>query len=300
MLGISKYLQKISAIILTTFGVILLPAQVHILFGSWYLTIVTAILVYLCFGLASIFYFFPGPAHRAFGIKRYPTPGVITVKLQKVDIDDNYSAVVRCSSTLLFLADPQKGDLIDKIDVLPHKEIDESLYASDDSTVDDIVRADKSHVAIYWRPKEKIHALIPYQHNMSYISSDRWGDDAFYHANYIDREIGRFQAEYVTKLPIEEVFAFIMPVLAGRITASRLYRYGFSRRRRGCQQPTIDSSQHTIHWNLDRPVKGRIYVLFAIYQAKRGDTLEWFREHSITVKLANAIRGTFKFLTSYV
>jgi hypothetical protein len=293
-----QHIQKACALILTVSGIVLIPLHIHAIINTEVITNIVIAFILVALGISALTYFYRTPINRAFGVRRYITPGFIISKVQDIRIDKNYSAIIDVKSSLLFLEQPRQEDLLDRIDALPHIEINPNFYISSDSTIADVVRANPSHLAVYWKPIEKIEALTPYAHEMSYKSPDHWGDDGFYHANYIDREIGHFEAHYFTEVPIVDAFAFIMPRFVGKITPRRLYRYGFRRPRRGCPQPTVDAAGFRMNWHIDRPINGRAYVLFAVYQDQHSAVQSWFESRLPMLNIRTKIKRRFSWRLS--
>tara|TARA_R110000868_G_C10947820_1_gene767551 strand:- start:2713 stop:3513 length:801 start_codon:yes stop_codon:yes gene_type:complete len=250
---------------------------------------ISALFIVTTLGISAFLFLFPSVAHWKFGIGRYPTQSLISRRTSEIVIDKNYRATISRKSELTFLTAPSKEDLIDAIDLLPGEEIHQRSYTSPDSDVVDSRQKSPDTLAIYWDPKEDIQPLVPYRHEMSYISPTLYGDDAFYHSIYFDRDVGTSDLVIRSDNQVEEALAFVMPFFAARVTTSRLYRYGFSGRRRGCEQPMIEADGHTIRWHLDNPKKGKIYVLLAIYQGQRERYLRESREQLLLPRITQKI-----------
>ncbi|HEX3810315.1 MAG TPA: hypothetical protein VHW02_11525 [Rhizomicrobium sp.] len=157
---------------------------------------------------------------------------------------------------------------MDMIDTLPGEEINLRLYSSIDSEIGDTRHKTPSDLVVYWRPKVPIKPFQSYTHCSSHVSPSKYGTDAFYHSIYFDRDVGISELVIETSVPIGEAVAYVLPVYQSQITAKRLYQHWLSKSRRGCEQPTMLSPKHIL-WKLERPQKGRVYVLFAIYEGER-------------------------------
>jgi len=196
---------------------------------------------------------------------------------------------------MVFLDEPSDEDRLDLVDVLPGEDMHERHYQSSDSTVGDIRRKGLNTLAVYWQPKVPITPYTTYQHEMKYVSPSLYGDDAFYKALLIDNEIGIADVEIISKNQIEEVLGFVMPFWAAEVTVKRLYRYGMSGRRRRCEQPTLHDDGHKVRWTLNRPKRGRVYVLLAIYTGQKSRYIRESQQLFLPARIGNFFRKITRF-----
>jgi hypothetical protein len=206
-------------------------------------------------------------------------------------IDNNFKATVTRRNEIIFLDEPSTEDRLDMIDLLPGEAMHERYYRSNDSIVGDTRRKGLNALAIYWLPKQPIIPYVPYEHEMTYVSPSLYGDDAFYNALLVDREIGVTDIEVQSEIRIDEVLGFVMPIWAAEVTLKRLYKYGLSGRRRGCEQPVLHDGGHKAVWTLYRPRRGRVYVMLGIYAGKKDRYVRESRELFPLIRLGDWLRS---------
>lgn len=259
-------MERAFTVALMILGIVLLPREVYDATQSsllYYGTIVFVILIVLLFYsrdiMASLF-------NWRLRYNRFPTPGFIGRRDLRIDIDKDYVATMSRESQITFLKPPRADDMVDVMDSLPGHQVEQRHYCSNDSAVDDIRYKDGA-IKVYWRPSDgEILPLVPYDHHMSYVSPSLYGDDAFYHANYIDRDIGVATFTASTPVQVVEAVAFTLPFWQSAVNGKRLLQHYKIRPRRGCAQPVIMPGGKEVRWRLERPKKGRVYVLFCVYE----------------------------------
>ena len=185
----AKTLYSLAVIVSVLSGVILLPLKIKLYFNSSVLGIfVGAVLVAILFG--GIIYHITAPGFiLRFGINRHKTSPILATDEEIVTIDECYNAEINTSKILVYPEVPDKEDLVDMIE-LAHENLDETIYRSNDSTIEKIVRRTGKTLAIYWKPKKNIIPFVPYHHETVYRSPSPYGDDAFWHAHHIDLDTG--------------------------------------------------------------------------------------------------------------
>jgi len=241
------------------------------------------------FGLAAFRYFFPSIGHWRAGYRRFSTQPIVTKRLSTITIGDNFKATIDRRNELVFFDPPAKDDLVDMIDTLPGEHIDERLYSSSDSTIEDVRHTNPHNLVVYWKPIGGIKPYVPYTHQNTHVSPSLYGDDYFYHSIYIDRRLGISDVEVLTKHRVEYVIAFVMPFGASQITERLLYKYGYSGRRRGCEQPTIDLDGFRVAWHIENPTLGRVYVLLGFFENQSTKWAQLTRKKFLRYRLWDAL-----------
>jgi hypothetical protein len=269
----SDSVNKLAAAILTISGLIALPIQVAEWLNSSFAGWVTGIGVGLLLISRAVRVIVPSKIQRRFGLKRYKSPPILASGVDLLQIDEDYRATIETTQTFIFTEEPSPEDLVDIIDVLPNRSVESISYSSSDSEIAAIVRKTPSTLAIRWRPRTPIVPFIPYEHRTTYDVPGMYGDDLFYQGLYIDRVTGQRYLEVVCWHRVDIVMAFVMPRIGARITEEYLARRMIGGEDRRCEQPVIESVESgatRIKWTLKNPELGRTYVLFAVYQGKRG------------------------------
>lgn len=286
-----RYMGRVSTVILTVCGILFLPSQVYEFTQSWPMTIAVTALALITLGISACVFLFPGLINRRFGVARYRARAIVPRRQELVEINDKFQATVTRRNEIIFLDTPSAEDRLDLIDLLPGEEMHERSYRSSDSTVGDTRRKGLNTLAIYWLPKKPITPYVPYEHEMSYVSPSLYGDDAFYNSLLVDREIGITDIEVRSERKIEEVVGFVMPVWAAAVTIKRLYNYGLSGRRRGCEQPVLLGGGHKVVWSLSRPKRGRVYVMLGIYAGQKDRYVRESRELFALIRFGDFLRS---------
>lgn len=258
--------ERAFAIVLMIIGIFLLPREVYDATKSSLLYWITIAFIA---SIVSFYYareFMASLFNWRLGYNRFPTPGFIGRRSLHMDIGKDFTTRISRTSQLVFLKPPRATDLIDVMDSLPGHQVEERHYRSNDGEVRDIKHKDGA-IRVYWGPRDgEIQPLVPYEHHMSYVSPSPYGDDAFYHSNYFDRDVGIATFTASTPVPVVEAVAFTLPFWQSAVTDERLLQHYKLRPRRGCPQPVILAGGRTVEWTLPRPKKGRVYVLFCVYE----------------------------------
>jgi len=283
------YFGRVAALTLTVFGIITVPFQIYRLTQSMIIAITGTIIIILVFGFAAFRYFFPSVGHWRAGYRRFSTQPIVTKRTSTIAIDDKFRATIDRRNELVFFDPPTKDDLVDMIDTLPGEHIDERLYSSTDSTIDDVRHTNPHNLVVYWKPKHGIKPYVPYAHQNVHVSPSLYGDDFFYHSIYIDRHVGISDLEVRTKHRVEDSIAFVMPVGASQITEKRLFKYGYSGRRRGCEQPVVDLDGFHVAWHIENPKLGRVYVLLGFFENQSTKWAELTRKQFLSYRILDAL-----------
>jgi hypothetical protein len=282
--------NKVATVILTVAGLALIPSRVLDATGSWKWAALSAVVVFLSLGVPAGAHLFRPSFQRRFGIGRYATRVIVTRRFDEVAISEDFVGEVNTLKDLVFCGKPEAQDLVDIIDVLPGKEIDESVYRSLDSTPVEIVRRKNNAVAIFWKPKNPIQSLVPYSHDSHYRCPSLYGPEGFYQAYYVDCETGISEWAFKCSQPIQHAIAFTMPAFRSQVTEKRLYKYAFKNGRRNCEQPTVDRDRRTIRWTLNNPQIAKTLVLFAFYDGGQEKFLKDIRDTFWTARVMRAMR----------
>lgn len=281
----SNPVNKLAAMILTIAGLIALPIDIYHWSHSIYIGVGSAALLIILLGGRAAHFFIPTRVQRQFGVRRHRTHVTLAHSAERVTIDSNFRATIDTKQTLIFRDTPHPDDLVDIIDVLPHETIEDACYSSPDSIIVDVVKKTPSTLAIRWKSKKEIEPNALHVHRTKYRVPSLYGDDGFFQAMYIDRITGKKEWDFYCSHSVEKVLAFIMPRHRHRVTEAYLYRRVVSGKERNCEQPIIDQDGHRIRWVITQPLKGRTYVLFAIYRGMYPRITEQAASYSFSSRL---------------
>ena len=274
MRNIRYTIGQTSAAILTIFGLIFLPARTYDISHSIPMTIAMIVVVLGILAIAIAYYYFPSFAVYRAGYGRYPTPAIITKRASTIRINKAFNATIVIDKELIFFDDPKQDDLVDFVDTLPGNEIAKASYRSPDSHISAFTTKSPHQLIFYWKPKSPIAPFVGYCHRNQNDSPSPYGPDGFYHSILFDRETGVSDLSLKLPVPLEDVVAFVMPRHITQVTENILYRYGIKRSHKGCAQPNIGSKKREVSWKLERPLIGRRYVIFGLYEGERASFME--------------------------
>lgn len=259
-------LAKISASILTIYGLIALPLDIIDKTHSRSLGIFVTVVVVILLGASAIYHFTTPLTLKRFGVNRYKTKPILTFDKEVVEIDSNYKAIIKTDKTLIYPEKPSSNELVDIIEVSQSEKIDEKVYHSLDCRIERFVRKSENTLAVFWQPLIEIIPFVPYTHKTQYQSPSDYGDDAFWHAHHIDLDTGIIDYTFMCSHKVELAIAFMLPAFSTRITYSKLDSLAFIKKRRNCSQPSISDDRKVVFWKLVAPKKNRSYVCFVFYE----------------------------------
>lgn len=236
---------------------------------------------------------------RKFGVPASSADPILVSKKELVEVDREYKAVISTEKTLLFLTSPREDDLVDTFDLTPDLELDASIYNSPDSTIIKKIRVSPNRLAVYWRPTKDIVINGLTTHKTRTPIPDKYGDDAFFQANYIDLRTGTIEWRFDCPAPVVEASATILPAYVKNITYPRLYRLFSKGHEYFGEQPTISPDGLHIEWMLRSPQRWRTYVLMAFYAGGKEKFMADCEARYARVRLMNFFEDILKQWRTY-
>jgi hypothetical protein len=227
------------------------------------------------------------------GYPIFRTPSFITIRKTKIYIGPDFAADIDTTRDIIFLSDPDPSELIDMADTLKGFQYPPDQHLAKDSTVVDHISVKQNVLVLRWSPKRPIIPLVPYRHRRRMGSPSPYGPDFFYHSTYFDRDVGLATYEVNAPRPLEEVFAFVMPRLRRQVSERAIYRSGMRSKRKRCQQPVLSADRQTVTWTLKHPDRGRIYVVFGLYEGERSTFMAKVKAQAFPQRISAMMRHFF-------
>jgi len=215
------------------------------------------------------------------------TDVVCTQHSKVIRVFENAQIDVVVKRSLVFLAQPEPGDLRDLVPITAAS--DTPIHNSPDSL--EILRtATSDGTLIHWLPREPIvlYAQYVHQHGWSYVNGSL--EAALYTELHCDMRTGTLDLEIVTPGSFEAAIAFKRPRWRRLGTERKLVAYALQQLETPGERPAIAEDGARVEWKLAGPMTGDRYICVAFQQGGVELWRQRLQEKSLAYRLRRLIR----------
>jgi hypothetical protein len=198
---------------------------------------------------------------------RMPFSDVICAEhIRSVCIDPEGRANVTVREKLIFLAQPEVGDLHDKCAVDSETTFDNFIVRSPDSAETGRRQAGRTAFVIGWHPRSRVTRYGVYEHEYSWFPAGSHLQPAVFTEFQCAMRTGDVLCEVITPQAFESAVVFERPRWPRLNTERRLVKYALKQLEAGAAGPAICDSGQRLEWRMAEPKIGTRYICVAFHQ----------------------------------
>jgi hypothetical protein len=224
---------------------------------------------------------------RRYGIELPFTAVICPRYLKTITIDDAATVQVAVERTLVFLREPEPGDLRDLIPLPPG---DGAIERSPDS-VELRRKTGAAGTTIYWLPRERVVRYALYEHRYGWRSAGFPGEAALYTEFSCEHRTGMAQLEIIAPRPFETAVAFRRPPWRRMGSVERLVKHALRQLEQSQgQRPELTDHGSRLVWTLTQPRIGERYACVAFHEHGVALWQNRLEASSLTARLRRLVR----------
>ena len=209
---------------------------------------------------------FVKPALQRCGI-RLPFSDLICAEhIKSICIGPEGRAKVTVEEKLVFLEQPEIGDLHDACSVDQDTTFDNFIRQSPDSVETGRRRMGSNAFVIDWMPKSPVTRYGLYEHEYSWFPAGSQLQPAVFAEYRCDARTGHFLCELITPQAFEAAVVFERPRWPLLNSERRVVRYALKQIEAGAGRPAICDNGQRIEWRIAEPKVGTRYMCVAFHQ----------------------------------
>jgi hypothetical protein len=227
---------------------------------------------------------------------RLPFGGVICAEhLKSIWIENDWRARVTTKRTLVFLSQPNDGDLCDSYTLGAGQTLERVVYESPDAVEISREQRRDDTVVVYWRPRGPITKYALYVHQDTWIPPTPYQNAAIFTEYRCEGKTGTFATEIVTPLAFETAVAFKRPRWPRLTNQRALVKYALkclgNEAETEAERPSITDNGKRVEWRVVGPKPGDRYVCVAFHRHGLADWEERLRDATVLGRAKKLVSG---------
>jgi hypothetical protein len=206
------------------------------------------------------------PALRRCGIPMAPASVICPEHMKTICIDPDGRARVDVRETLVFLHEPQAGDLSDTCSLEGDTTLSTFIRQSPDATDTARRLRGRSAIAIDWKPRNPVVRYALYDHQFSWLPSGSHSQPALCAEFVCEKRTGNFVLEMISPQTFEAAVAFPRPGWSHMRSERTLIKYALKKLEGGGEGPAISEDGQRLEWKIVGPRLGRSYVCVVFHR----------------------------------
>jgi hypothetical protein len=195
-----------------------------------------------------------------------PASVICPEHLKTVSIEADGRARVDVRETLVFLRQPQAGDLFDTCSVEPDSPMATFMRQSPDAIDTGQRLVSKDSLVIDWKPKNAIVPYALYDHQYSWFPPGSHSQPALCAEFKCEKRTGSFVLEMITPQTFESAVAFPRPGWQHMRSQKTLIKYALKKLENGGERPAISENGQRMEWRIVGPKVGSAFVCVVFHR----------------------------------
>lgn len=198
-----------------------------------------------------------------------PFAGVICPEhIKTIRVDPGWRAQVTVQQTLVFLDEPEAGDLHDTCSVDAETTVDDFGLQSPDAIETGRRRIGRRDIVVSWQPRTRITPYALYDHQYSWLPAGSQAQPALCSEFLCELKTGSFALQVITPETFEAAVVFERPRWPLLKSERTLIKYALRQlQAEGAGQPaTIVDGGKRVEWKILGPKRGVRYVCVAFHR----------------------------------
>ena len=225
---------------------------------------------------------------RGFGFDVPFTKVVCPEVVKTVSIDGQWRATVTVNRTLVFLREPEEGDLRDAFPIDPVTDYDCSIHESSDA-MEITRRRVKGGTFVYWQPREAVVPYALYTHKQTWSTPGSDTETTLFTEMECDTRTGILAIEMIAPMTFQSAVAFKRPRWRRLNTERRLMKYALEQLDTSRSRPVIRDNRQRAEWKIVGPRVGDRFICIAF----TAEGLEEWQQRLRVTSLAGKLKGMF-------
>jgi hypothetical protein len=195
---------------------------------------------------------------RQYGVDLTYQQVICAEHVKTIRIDEDWRTDVTVQRALVFLEDPEPGDLYDVMPVNPEADPDTVIQESPDAV--EIGRRQKGHsTVVYWNPRERLVPYSLYIHQHGWTAPGVSGQAALYTEFRCEVRTGLFALEMIAPMTFETAVAFRCSPGRRLSTEHSIVKHALQHLE-APNRPLITDDGQRVEWRIAGPAIGDRYI----------------------------------------
>lgn len=207
-----------------------------------------------------------------------------------ISIDPQWRATTTIRRQMVFLAEPDEGDLMDIVPFDPAAGGATRLLESADSR-DVGLRSMGKNTRVYWTPRAPIVKYAVYTHERSWMAPANDVRDVLCTDLVCRHKVASMTIEIVAPATYQAAISFKRPRWHSLATERQQMKYALAQLENGRQRPLIRDAGTRIAWKVSSPRIGERFVCIALTAEGLAAWRQELKDTSIAGRLRRLVKG---------